>query len=44
MAHKSRNHIQVLAGAQAELKLNVVKEVKRVPTKGIKPLSGYLDQ
>jgi hypothetical protein len=44
MTHKPRNPIQVLAGAQAELKLDMVEEVKRVPTKGIKPFSGYLDQ
>ena len=44
MSHKRCHPIYVLAGGQAELKLDMVEEVKRVPTKGIKPFSGYLDQ
>lgn len=44
MALKPCNPTQVLAGTQAELNLNLVEEMKAVPSKDIKLFSGYLDQ
>lgn len=44
VADKPRHPIQVLAGTQAELKLDVVEEVKHVPVKDPRIPTGRRDQ
>jgi hypothetical protein len=41
-AHKLRHSFQVLAWAQSKLKLDMIKEVERVPAEGIEAVAGFL--